>query len=95
MDWIDWKCASLTGDRLRGRGISRRVVGIVHVDQRRHASESLGGKWRDAEVPNVEDALLFVHLRLGSASIGFRWILDIHRELLRTECGDVGGTLDG
>ena len=55
-------CASLTGDRSRGRGISRRVVGMVHGDQRRHASESLGGKGRDAEVPNAMDALLFVHL---------------------------------
>ena len=50
------------GDRLRGRGIPWRVVGIVHADQRRHASESLAGKWRDAEVPTVEDALLFAHL---------------------------------
>lgn len=62
VDWIDLLCASLTGDRLRGRGMSPGVVGIVHTDQRRHASESLRRKWQDAEVPNVEDVLLFVHL---------------------------------
>ena len=39
----------------------------------RHASESLGGKWQDAEVPIVVDALLFVHLRLGSA-IESNWV---------------------
>ena len=62
VDWLDLLCASLTGDRLRGRGICPGVVGIVHTDQRRHASESLRRKWQDAEVPNVEDVLLFVHL---------------------------------
>lgn len=66
-----------------------------------HASESLGGKWRDAEVPIVVDALLFVHLRLGSAiesnwvplNLGAAYFEYYSKELLRRARRDVRGTL--
>lgn len=68
----------------------------------RHASESLGGKWQDAEVPIVVDALLFVHLRLGSAmesnwvplNLGDACFEYYSRRLLRRARRDVGGTLE-